>query len=113
MAEYEMKEERQPRTGDEFDVTGLNRDTSRFFPEKQGSVPVFQGAGAIAGTIGPRVTLLLGAACCLVGAALFAKNLPHIRVKVRPIYVRMGIIKEVAEGMETAAEQPPMPDASK
>ncbi len=71
------------------------------------------GAGAMAGTVGPRETLLFGAACCLVGAALFAKYLPQIRVMVRPIYVRMGIIKEVAEGMETAAEQPPMPDASK
>jgi MFS family permease len=69
------------------------------------------GAGTMAGIIGPRETLLLGAACCLVGAGIFAGQLPHIREKVRPIYVKMGIIKEVAEGMETAAELPPLPDA--
>jgi MFS family permease len=68
------------------------------------------GAGTMAGIIGPRDTLLLGAACCLVGAVVFARRLPQIREKVRPIYVKMGIIKEVAQGMESAAEQPPLPD---
>ncbi|MBC8019451.1 MAG: MFS transporter [Verrucomicrobia bacterium] len=67
------------------------------------------GAGVMADIIGPRDTLLIGAACCLVGAIMFARNLPNIREKVRPIYVKMGIIKEVAEGMETATEQPPLP----
>jgi len=37
------------------------------------------GAGTMAGIVGPRVTLLLGAACCLVGAVMFARHLPHIR----------------------------------
>ena len=64
------------------------------------------GAGVMAGIIGPRETLLIGSGGCLVGAALFARQLPLIREKVRPIYVRMGIIREVANGMETAAEQP-------
>ena len=68
------------------------------------------GAGSMAGIIGLRDTLLLGAACCLVGAVMFARQLPHIREMVRPIYVRMGIIREVAQGMETAAEQPPLRD---
>ncbi|HEY3309370.1 MAG TPA: MFS transporter [Desulfuromonadaceae bacterium] len=66
------------------------------------------GAGAMAGVIGPRETLLIGGGGCLIGAAVFARQLPHIREKVRPIYVRMGIIREVADGMETAAEQPPL-----
>lgn len=69
------------------------------------------GAGTMAGIIGLRDTLLLGAACCLVGAVVFARYLPQIRETVRPIYLRMGIIKEVAQGMETAAEQPPLKDA--
>lgn len=69
------------------------------------------GAGTMSGLIGPSETLLLGAACCLVGAAIFARQLPRIREKVRPIYVKMGIIPEVAQGMESAAEQPPLPDA--
>jgi hypothetical protein len=70
------------------------------------------GAGTMAGFIGPRETLLVGAACCLVGAILFARHLPHIRETVRPLYIKMGIIKEVAQGMECAAEQPPLTDTS-
>jgi len=66
------------------------------------------GAGTMAGIIGPRDTLLLGGLGCLAGAAIFARNLPQIREKVRPIYLRMGIIQEVADGLETAAEQPPL-----
>jgi len=69
------------------------------------------GAGAMSGIIGPSETLLIGAACCLVGVFIFARHLPQIREKIRPIYVKMGIIKEVAEGMETAAEQPSLPNA--
>jgi len=64
------------------------------------------GAGTMAGIIGPRDTLLLGAVCCLGSTLLFARQLPKIRESVRSIYIKMGIIKEVAEGMETAAEQP-------
>ena len=71
------------------------------------------GAGTMAGIIGPRDTLLLGSAGCLVGAAVFARYLPQIREKVRPIYLRMGIIPEVASGLETAAEQPPLVESVK
>ena len=67
------------------------------------------GAGTMAGIIGPRDTLLLGGLGCLVGAAIFARNLQQIREKVRPIYLRLGIIREVANGLETATEQPPLP----
>jgi MFS family permease len=70
------------------------------------------GAGAMAGIIGPRDTLLLGSAACLVGGAVFARNLPRIREKVRPIYLRMGIIPEVAKALATATEQPPLPEES-
>jgi len=66
------------------------------------------GAGTMAGIIGPRDTLLIGSVCCLLGAIVFARHLPSIREKVRPIYAKMGIIKEVAHGMEAAAEQPPL-----
>lgn len=50
-------------------------------------------AGSLAGSIGARQTLLLGGIACLAGAALFAKNLPNIREKVRPIYLQKGIIR--------------------
>jgi MFS family permease len=68
------------------------------------------GAGAMAGIIGPRDTLLLGGAGCLAGAAVFARHLPQIREMVRPIYVRMGIIQEIAAGLEIAVEPPPLPE---
>ncbi len=68
------------------------------------------GAGTMAGIIGPQNTLLVGGLGCLVGAAIFARQIPHLRAAVRPIYVRMGIIQEVANGLETAAEQPPLPE---
>lgn len=64
-------------------------------------------AGAVASSIGARNTLLAGGLSCLVGAALFARELPRLREKVRPIYVRKGIIREVANGMQTAAESAP------
>jgi len=65
-------------------------------------------AGTLAGIIGPRESLLLGAACCLAGAVMFALHLKEFRKMVRPVYINMGIIKEVTEGMETAAEKPPL-----
>lgn len=67
-------------------------------------------AGALADVIGPRDTLLIGSCGCLAGAAAFARYLPQIREKVRPIYVRMGIVTEAANDMETAAEEPHLPE---
>ena len=67
------------------------------------------GVGTMAGIIGSRETVLIGAVFCLGGAFMFARQLPRIREQVRPIYVKMGIMREVADGMETAAEQPPLP----
>jgi len=65
------------------------------------------GAGAMADIIGVRHTLLIGAGFCLAGAAIFARNLPKIRAKIRPIYVRMGIIREVAFEIDPSEEQLP------
>ena len=61
-------------------------------------------AGFIAGRIGAQYTLLLGGAACVAGGIFFARQLPAMRDKIRPIYIRMGIIPEVATGMQTAAE---------
>jgi len=58
-------------------------------------------AGALAARIGVRITLLLGAACCVLGASVFAANLRRLREMVRPVYVRMGIIPQA--GMDLAA----------
>jgi MFS family permease len=60
-------------------------------------------AGSLAGRIGAPNTLLLGGLCCIIGAGVFAIKLPLIRAKVHPIYVKKGIIPEVAEGIQSAA----------
>lgn len=62
-------------------------------------------AGALAARIGPSWTVALGGAACLGGAALFARALPGLREQVRPIYARLGILSEVAEGLQ-AGEEP-------
>jgi MFS family permease len=62
-------------------------------------------AGSLAGSIGPCATLLLGSFGCLVGAAVFARTLPRFREKIRPIYLRMGIIQEDSSSMVTATKQ--------
>jgi MFS family permease len=61
-------------------------------------------AGAAADQIGVQHTLLMGGGVCLVGGLLFARELPALRKYVRPIYIRKGIIPEMATGMQTAAE---------
>ena len=61
-------------------------------------------AGSLSSRIGAGNTLLLGGTCCIAGALWFANALPAIRVAVRPIYVRLGILPEVASGLAQAAE---------
>jgi MFS family permease len=53
-------------------------------------------AGSLADTIGSRNTVLFGALSCFAGGALFARQLPQIRALIRPIYERMGIIRDDA-----------------
>ena len=61
-------------------------------------------AGAVAGKIGAPITVQIGGLACLVGALLFASWLPSFREKVRPIYLRLGIIPELAKGIQSASE---------
>jgi MFS family permease len=61
-------------------------------------------AGGLAHRIGAPRTLLLGGCGCIAGAIWFASLLPKLRERVRPIYVRMGILPEMAEGIASAAE---------
>jgi MFS family permease len=56
-------------------------------------------AGALAHLIGAPATLFLGGVSCLVGAAVFARKLPRLRDKARPIYITKGILPEIPEGM--------------
>jgi MFS family permease len=61
-------------------------------------------AGFLSERIGAASTLRLGGGCCIVGAVWFASVLPAIRKVVRPIYVQLGILPEVAAGIANAAE---------
>jgi len=66
-------------------------------------------AGVLAGWIGAANTVMVGGFACMAGAVMFAIRLPHLRTLVRPIYVRMGILPEVATGVQSATDltQPP------
>ncbi len=59
-------------------------------------------AGGLAARIGAPETLMLGGALCIAGAAAFASRLRAIRALVRPIYVELGIIPELAQGIQAA-----------
>jgi MFS family permease len=61
-------------------------------------------AGWLSSRIGPAHTLLVGGICCIAGGLWFASALPAIRAAVRPIYVRLGILPEMATGLANAAE---------
>jgi MFS family permease len=66
-------------------------------------------AGAVASRIGAPYTLMIGGATCMVGAAIFASQLPVLRQLIRPTYAQVGIIPEVAAGIHTASvlQEPP------
>ncbi len=64
-------------------------------------------AGAVADWIGAPWTVFCGGTLCLIAAAVFARKLPKLREMVHPIYVRMGIVPEIAEGLASTTELPP------
>jgi fucose permease len=61
-------------------------------------------AGSLSARIGAPETLMVGGSCCVLGAMWFARALPDIRAAIRPIYVRLGILPEMAAGIGSAAE---------
>ena len=61
-------------------------------------------AGWMSSRIGAPHTVTVAGVCCLAGAGWFARELPIIRIAVRPIYIRMGILPQVAAGIAEAAE---------
>jgi MFS family permease len=56
-------------------------------------------AGALADRYGAPATVLLCGVATLIGTALFARMLPELRRQVRPIYQRLGILPDIAEGL--------------
>jgi MFS family permease len=61
-------------------------------------------AGALAGWIGAANTVMVGGIACIFGAVIFAIRLPYLRTLIRPIYSRMGILPEVATGVQSATD---------
>lgn len=61
-------------------------------------------AGIAAQHIGTPHTLMLSGILSIIIMAVFAKKLPSIRKLVHPIYVRKGIIPEIAKGLGTASQ---------
>jgi MFS family permease len=68
-------------------------------------------AGSLSTQIGAPRTLLVGGICCAAGAAWFARQLPEIRATIRPIYVRLGIVREVRAGLADAAQASVPPES--
>jgi MFS family permease len=58
--------------------------------------------GGLANWLGAPRAVQIGGMCCIAAALLFALRLPRLRQQVRPIYVRMGILPEVATGIQAA-----------
>ncbi len=59
-------------------------------------------AGSLGSRIGTPYTVMLGGVSCIIGAMIFWRRLPILRKLVRPIYVKKGILPEVASGLQAA-----------
>jgi len=59
-------------------------------------------AGGVAARVGVPVTMIGAGAICLAGAVWFYWKLPEIRSVIRPIYRELGILPQIAEGIESA-----------
>jgi MFS family permease len=66
-------------------------------------------AGMLATWIGAANTVFIGGVACFAGTLFFAFQLPYLRTLVRPIYARMGILPEVAVGVQSATDLPQPP----
>lgn len=68
-------------------------------------------AGTMAERIGAPHTLMFGGIGCILGALWFATSLPSLRRDVRPIYVKIGILPEMAAGIQQTSELSIPPEA--
>ena len=60
-------------------------------------------AGGLAARVGTPITLASGGVLCVLGSIWFARRLPAIREQVRPIYRQLGILPEIAIGVQQAS----------
>lgn len=68
-------------------------------------------AGAMAEKIGAPNTVLISGGVCIIGAIVFLTRLPSLRKIIHPLYVKMGIIPEVAKGIQIASDKKVPPDS--
>jgi MFS family permease len=64
-------------------------------------------AGWLAVRIGAPAAIRLGGAVCVLVGIWLATRIPSLRLIVHPVYIRRGIMPEVAKGLQTATELPP------
>jgi MFS family permease len=62
--------------------------------------------GALANSLGAPAALIISGSSCLAGSLLYARKLPALRPLVRPIYESLGIIPQVARGVQSASDIP-------
>lgn len=62
------------------------------------------GAGVLANRVGVTNALIIGGSACIIAALLFASKLPVLKKLIHPIYRKIGILPEVASGVNIASE---------
>ncbi len=67
-------------------------------------------AGAVAQRVTAPFTIALGGVSVMVAAGLFGYHIPLFRELVRPIYRQLGIIPEVATGIQAATQLSSTPE---
>jgi len=68
-------------------------------------------AGAMADKIGAPNTVLISGGICIIGAIIFLTRLPSLRKIIHPLYAKMGIIPQIASGIQIASERNIPPDS--
>jgi MFS family permease len=61
--------------------------------------------GFTADQIGAPAAIGIGGAACIAAGVVFGRRLPVLRRLIRPIYARLGILPEVARGIQAATHQ--------
>ena len=60
-------------------------------------------AGSVAARVGAPITVMICGCVCILGALIFLSQLKDIRAMIRPIYVKLGILPEMALGVQQAS----------
>jgi MFS family permease len=61
--------------------------------------------GFLADQVGAPAAIGIGGVACITAGIVFARRLPLLRRLIRPIYARLGILPEVARGIQAATHQ--------